>query len=405
MERGDIAQPEASRLAPPKELPHRPPVRRPRPRVCDPPREELQEPRHRRRPRVDDHLRQDDLPSPARRDRRLRGRRHQGFRRHSVTTSPPPAQRPTERLEPPQVVPESLGQHVEPGLLEFGDQARASLLLDAEGSPAAALLQEPIRGSVFWLPTNSAPKFFMTAAPRTLPTPKSRSISPRVSRVRSSSSGWLMASGGWRGAIGISQAPSRSSEPGGRPRLVGCTSGGGGSGTAGGHRLAAAGGRGRGDLDGQGAAGAARAAEGRGEFVDVGRQISAPTRRRRKAETSVSPRSRPRGRHLESAPAPPCQRCAFRLDDAGKDRGSHEHGFSCMSARSRGDHSGCVKPRRILPEGTPNLRRGPRLGTPRGDGDLVRGSARTAWHRPAAPLHRSDRHHDRFCWTVKTVLY
>ena len=36
-------------------------VRRPRPRIRDPPREELQEPRHRRRPRVDDHLRQDDL--------------------------------------------------------------------------------------------------------------------------------------------------------------------------------------------------------------------------------------------------------------------------------------------------------------------------------------------------------
>ena len=41
VERRDVAQPEASRLAPPEELPHRPPVRRPRPRVRDPPREEL----------------------------------------------------------------------------------------------------------------------------------------------------------------------------------------------------------------------------------------------------------------------------------------------------------------------------------------------------------------------------
>ena len=90
VERRDVAQPETSRLAPPQELPHRSPVRRPCPRVRDPPREELQEPRHRRRPRVDDHLRQDDLPCPAR-----RGRRHQSLGRHSVTTSPPPTQRPT----------------------------------------------------------------------------------------------------------------------------------------------------------------------------------------------------------------------------------------------------------------------------------------------------------------------
>ena len=57
MERRDVAQPEASRLAPPEELPHRPPVRCPRPRVCDPPCEELEEPPHCRRPRVDGHLR------------------------------------------------------------------------------------------------------------------------------------------------------------------------------------------------------------------------------------------------------------------------------------------------------------------------------------------------------------
>ncbi len=57
----------------------------------DPAGEELQEPRRGLGARVDDHLRQDDLPCPARRDRRLRGRRHQSVGRHSVTTSPPPA--------------------------------------------------------------------------------------------------------------------------------------------------------------------------------------------------------------------------------------------------------------------------------------------------------------------------
>ena len=58
MERGDRAQAEASVLAPSQKLPHGPPVRRPRPRVRDPRREELQEPRDRIRPGVDDHLRQ-----------------------------------------------------------------------------------------------------------------------------------------------------------------------------------------------------------------------------------------------------------------------------------------------------------------------------------------------------------
>ena len=82
MERRDVAQLETSRLAPREELPDGPPVRRPRPRVRDPPREEFQIPPHRRRLRVDDRLRQDDLPSPARHDRRLRSRRHQSLRRH-----------------------------------------------------------------------------------------------------------------------------------------------------------------------------------------------------------------------------------------------------------------------------------------------------------------------------------
>ena len=52
-----------------------------------------------------------------------------------------------------------------------------------------------VRGSVLWLPTSSAPKVFMSAAARTLPTPKSRSMSRRVRSGRSSCSSWLMASG------------------------------------------------------------------------------------------------------------------------------------------------------------------------------------------------------------------
>ena len=56
VERGHGVEAEASRLAPREKLPHRPPVRRPRPLVRDPPREELQEPRHGIRTRVDDHL-------------------------------------------------------------------------------------------------------------------------------------------------------------------------------------------------------------------------------------------------------------------------------------------------------------------------------------------------------------
>ena len=106
MERRDVPQPEASRLAPPQELPDGPPVRRPSPRVRDPPREALQEPRCGLGPRVDDHLRQDD-PSPARRDRRLPGRRHQSLGRHSVTTSPPPARLSSSTRSP--LVADELG--------------------------------------------------------------------------------------------------------------------------------------------------------------------------------------------------------------------------------------------------------------------------------------------------------
>ena len=102
VERRDRFEPEASGFAPPEKLPHRPRVRRPRPRVRDPPREELQIPLHRRRTGVDDHPRQNQRGrARARharhrlldRDRVVRRRldhRHQGFR-HSFTTSPPPS--------------------------------------------------------------------------------------------------------------------------------------------------------------------------------------------------------------------------------------------------------------------------------------------------------------------------
>ena len=62
VERGHRLEAEASRLAPPQELPHLPPVRRPGSCVRNPPREELQKPRDGIRPRVDDHLRQRDPP-------------------------------------------------------------------------------------------------------------------------------------------------------------------------------------------------------------------------------------------------------------------------------------------------------------------------------------------------------
>ena len=91
VERRDGAQAEASRLAPRQKLPHGPPVRGARPLVRDPPREELEEPLDGIWSGVDDERRQDDVDSPARHDRRLRSRRHQSLRRHSVTTSPLPS--------------------------------------------------------------------------------------------------------------------------------------------------------------------------------------------------------------------------------------------------------------------------------------------------------------------------
>ena len=75
VERGDRGQAEASVLAPGQKLPHRPPVRRPRPLVRDPPREELEEPLDGIRSGVDDQRRQDDVDFPVYDDHRLR--RHQ----------------------------------------------------------------------------------------------------------------------------------------------------------------------------------------------------------------------------------------------------------------------------------------------------------------------------------------
>ena len=90
VERSYRTQAEASGLAPPQELPHRPPVRRSRPRVRDPPHEELEEPLDGIRSGVDDQRRQDDVGSPVCDDRRLRGSRHQRLA-HSDTSPPPPA--------------------------------------------------------------------------------------------------------------------------------------------------------------------------------------------------------------------------------------------------------------------------------------------------------------------------
>ena len=89
VERGHVAQAEASGFAPREKLPHRPPVRRPRPLVRDPPREELEEPLDGIRSGVDDQRRQDDVGFPVCDDHRLRGRRHQRFA-HSDTSPPPP---------------------------------------------------------------------------------------------------------------------------------------------------------------------------------------------------------------------------------------------------------------------------------------------------------------------------
>ena len=73
-----------------------------------------------------------------------------------------------------------------------------------------------VRGSVLWQPVISAPKVCMRVAARAVETPKSRSMSRRVSRVRSSFSSWLMASGMARSHRGLAGA----SDPGQPVALV-----------------------------------------------------------------------------------------------------------------------------------------------------------------------------------------
>ena len=137
----------------------------------------------------------------------------------------------------------------------------------------------------------------MSAAAHTLPTPKNRPMSRRVRSYRSRFLSWLMASGmarshrGFAGTCRVASAWTGSRgrrRPGRRsarltrlwPRLPGlCVrlhvgAGGGVSGPAEGLRLEG-GGRGRGDLDGpDDASGPARAPEGGGERVDIGRRTS-----------------------------------------------------------------------------------------------------------------------------------
>ena len=65
MQRRDRREHQAPGLAPGQKLPHGPSVRRPRAPVGDPRGEELQKPRHRHGPRVDDQPRQHDAGSSA----------------------------------------------------------------------------------------------------------------------------------------------------------------------------------------------------------------------------------------------------------------------------------------------------------------------------------------------------
>ena len=82
MKRRDVAQPEASRLAPPQELPHRPPVRGPAfLAFAIPPRAK----NSRNRPTA---VVPASTISLSRRDRRLRGRHQDRRRLYPVTTSP-----------------------------------------------------------------------------------------------------------------------------------------------------------------------------------------------------------------------------------------------------------------------------------------------------------------------------
>ena len=159
VERGDRPQPQAAVLAPPQELPHGPPVRRPGSCVRDPPREKLQEPRDGIRPRVDDQRRQDDVGSP-----RLRR---------------PPAPRPrsSARPRPPRrrLAEASLSPNTRRAL-RWGASAASTL-----GSTDVGSMMQPSPPTSLSSTTRGAPA--RRAPLRRWPRPASEPASP-ASRVR-----------------------------------------------------------------------------------------------------------------------------------------------------------------------------------------------------------------------------
>ena len=168
------------------------------------------------------------------------------------------------------------------------------------------------------MPTSSAPKVFMRAAARTLPTPQSRSMSGMArshrgfaGTVQVLSARWPPGrlAAAWTGFARATSAgtvdPSRDAPVAPSGRLCGPLdggAGGGSSGPAGGPRVDTGGGRGRGDLDGHDASGAARGARGtqQARRRRTGRSPDPPGAA---AAEAGAPRSRPsRGAALESAP-------------------------------------------------------------------------------------------------------
>ena len=97
----------------------------------------------------------------------------------------------------------------EPRLAERGHQARAPLLLAAEGGPLPVLPQLPqergVRRRTRDAPTRAAPNASrrISCAARARDTPNSRSTSRRVSRSRSRASSCRMASGRARSHLGL----------------------------------------------------------------------------------------------------------------------------------------------------------------------------------------------------------
>ena len=114
-------------LAPPQELPHGPPVRRPRPRVRGPRREELQKPFDGGRPGVDDQLRQHDGRglSPARdwRPGVLPGPGPRSFGHLSPAADSPV----DERLEPLVVVHERMASEYSRPTASFAPLNRTAI--------------------------------------------------------------------------------------------------------------------------------------------------------------------------------------------------------------------------------------------------------------------------------------